>query len=344
MTKMIRMAPLAFLATAALAVAVSDGTWTNKAPLPVGRAEVGVAALGDNIYVIGGTEQDAQGHTNYASTLNTVYDARRNSWEQRAPLPLGLSHVGVAALAGKIYAVGGFTNIVHMNPQAVAFVYDPKTNRWSQLPVLSNPRGSVAVAAVGGRLHLFGGRLSNKVTRVPLPPGAPELFAGYGTVTTHQVFDPATGRWAEGSPIPGPARDHLGIAVLGSKVHLFGGRIADFGDNLDRHDVYDTANDTWSTAAPLPVARSAGAATVLDGHIIYAGGECKPSAQPPSTDAYDDVTSYDPKTNLWSKLTPLPTARHAFGAATVNNVAYFMGGAPVCGGGATTDTYALTLR
>jgi len=42
-------------------------------------------------------------------------------------------------------------------------------------------------------------------------------------------------------------------------------------------------------------------------------------------------------------LPALPKARHAFGAATVGNVAYFAGGAPVCGGGAMTEMLSLTL-
>src|SRR5262249_50921484 len=155
-------------------------------------------------------------------------------WEKRAPLPQGLTHVGVAALDGKLYAVGGFTKIVHLAPQDVAFAYDPKTDTWSALPRISSPRGSVAVAAVAGKLHVLGGRTSDPVVQIPSPPGAPPMYAGLGTVTVHQIYDPVAQRWSDGAPVPGPARDHMGIAVLDQKIHLFGGRVADIKDNLDR--------------------------------------------------------------------------------------------------------------
>lgn len=331
------------LAIAAPMLSAAQGTWTPRAPLPVNRAEVGVAALGGKIYVVGGTEQHAaNAPPKWDSTLNLMYDPADNQWHEEAPLPRGLTHVGLAALGGRLYAIGGFTNAVHMGAQDVALVYDPKTNAWSELPPLSGTRGSVAAVAVSGKLHIFGGRHPDKVIKVS-PPGAPEMFAAFGTVTTHEIFDPGTGKWTAGSPIPGPGRDHMGIVVLDGKIHLFGGRVADVSDNLDRHDVYDPHSDTWSTAAPLPRPRSAGAYTVLKGRIIYAGGECKPGGAPFSPNAYDDVTAYDPKTDSWSTLTPLPKARHAFGAATVNDVAYFAAGAPVCGGGAMNDMLALTL-
>ncbi|MBC7578983.1 MAG: hypothetical protein H7312_16735 [Tardiphaga sp.] len=170
------------------------------------------------------------------------------------------------------------------------------------------------------------------------------MFSGFGTVTTHQVYDPATNKWSSRAPIPGPGRDHVGIAVLSGRVHLFGGRSADVQDNLDRHDVYDPATDRWTSAAALPRQRSAGAYTVLNGLILYAGGECKPGGRPNTANAFDEVTAYDPKSDTWIQLPPLPRARHAFGAATVHGIAYFVGGAPVCGGGAMTDMIALTFR
>jgi Galactose oxidase, central domain len=129
----------------------------------------------------------------------------------------------------------------------------------------------------------------------------------------------------------------MGIAAIDDKIHLFGGRTADLGDNLDRHDVYDFVTDRWTEAAPLPRARSAGAYTVLDILIIYGGEECKPGGEAFSANAFDDVTAYDVRTDRWIALESLPQARHAFGGATIGDIAYFAGGAPV------TDVLSLSL-
>ena len=323
--------------------ALREGTWTRKAPLPVAIAEVGVCEVEGKIYVIGGSEKRGRNPPTGSSTHNMMYNPATDRWQERAPLPQALGHVGVAEIGGKLYAIGGFIADVHMHPQSLALVYDPKIDRWSELQPLSSPRGSVAVAAFDDKLHIFGGRTSAKVVKRSTR-GAPDMFVGIGTVGTHEIYDPDKGEWSQSTPLPGPPRDHMGIAVLDEKIHVFGGRINDFGDMLVRHDVYDPKADTWTSAAPLPRPRSAGAFTVLNGLIIYAGGECKPGGEIASRNAFEDVTAYDPKTDRWAALTPLPQGRHAFGAATVAGVAYFAGGALVCCGGvSTTELLGLTL-
>ena len=318
------------------------GTWTSKAPLPVAIAEVGVGQLGGRVYVIGGTAQAGVGAPTAASQFNLAYDPSTDSWEERAPLPHALSHVGVTSLDGTLYAIGGITDNVHMGPRDSTLAYDPATDQWSELPPFSTPRGSLGVVAVDGRVHILGGLNAQEVEKIS-PPGGPELSVGIGTARTHEVYDAASGTWTEASPLPGPARGHMGVAALDGNIHVFGGRINDYTDMLDRHDVYDPMADTWLVAAPLPRPRSAGAFTVLEGLVIYAGGECKPGGGLFTPNAFEDVTAYDADTDTWQVLTSLPQGRHAFGAATVDGVAYFAGGALLCGGGTSTDLLALTL-
>jgi N-acetylneuraminic acid mutarotase len=309
------------LVHAALADDGAPGRWRSAAPMPLAMDEVGGAAAGGKVYLIGGQTKDAD-----HSPLTWEYDPAANSWRSRAAMPEGLSHPGVTALDGKIYVMGGFLAARHQGARDDAFVYDPRNDRWTVLPPLSSPRGSVAAAALDGKVHVIGGRgLDN------------------ATVATHEVFDPATSRWSAAAPLPF-ARDHAGIAVLDGKIHIFGGRTKDGGFySIADHDVYDPESDTWSTAAPLPVARSSGAATVLAGRLLYAGGECRPKEGPRGGEAFDDVTAYDVRTDRWTTLAPLPSARHAFAAATVGAVAYFMAGAGVCGDAYAADLLAFSL-
>lgn len=326
------------------AIVHAGSTWEHKATMPVRLGETNATTDGASVYVVGGTEQDADNSPpKDATNLVLKYDPSANSWSKLAPLPQALSHVGTAVLGGKLYAIGGFTTNVHLGPSSGAFVYDPATNAWSNLPPLLPARGSVSLAAVGGKIHAFGGRISDKVIDLPMPPGAPPMKAGYGTVSLHQVYDPAHKSWSEAAPVPGPARDHMAIAVLDGKIHLFGGRLADTDDNQTRHDVYDPATDRWSEAAPLPGPRSAGAAAVIGGRIIFTGGECKPDGAPGSENAYSDAWSYDPAKNEWQAITSIPHARHGFGGATIGDTAYFAGGAPTCGGGMLNELLSLKL-
>jgi N-acetylneuraminic acid mutarotase len=298
--------------------------------MPTGTGDSGVAALDGKIYVIGGSSfyphivstSPDMGSGTWGSSINYEYDPATDKWRQLAPMPIGLSHVGVVGLNHKLYAFGGFTSLIHANAQNAALEYDPAANTWRWLPPLSSRRGSVSAAAVDGKIHVFGGRLHD-----PTP------------VDAHDVYDPATNQWTRKAPMP-LARDHMGVAVIDGKIHIVGGRTGGQTDNVSEHDVYDPAADQWTKAAPMPTARSGGAAVYYHGLLIYAGGECKkrdPNAKFGGGEDFNENEGYDPKANTWRTLAILPSARQAFGAAAVGSAAYFPGGTLRCGGLALTD-------
>ena len=311
---------------------VSQGTWSTKAPLLTQHLDASVAALDGKIYVIGG---EAIG--NPATQFNQEYDPATDRWRDYAPLPRGISHAGVAAYDGKIYVIGGFTAIVHAAALDQVLEYDIATDSWRQLPPLSSPRGSVGVAVVGGKIHAIGGRGLNNLT-----------------VATHEVYDPAFGKWSQAAPLP-TARDHFGVVVVDGRIHVLGGRISNHatdnskpttgsaafsmlnnGFNTPLYDVYDPATNSWQSAAPVPTARSNGAAVFYHGLILYVGGECKRPDPNGGGETFPENEAYDPKTNQWLTLAPLPAGRQGFGAATVGQYAYFAGGSLGCGGGPMT--------
>ena len=312
------IAAAASFAFAVSAVAQDLGTWSKAGETTTQRAEVGVATIGDKIYVAGGSNAMRQD-----SPLMQEFDAATGRWRDLAPMPKGASHVGVADLNGKIYVAGGFTRNVHMDPLDQFAVYDPATNSWQALAPLSTRRGSVGLAAVGGKIHVIGGRTPDTKT-----------------VPTHEVYDPAANTWSAAAPLP-VARDHLGIMVVDGRIHVFGGRTNATVDNVGLHDVYDPATDKWASAAPLPTKRSSGAAVLYHGLILYHGGECK-NAQTRAT--FDEFEAYDPKTDSWKTLAKAPVGLHAHAGGVVANTAYFVGGTTGCGGdGPSSAVYAFRM-
>ncbi len=287
------------------------GTWATKAPLPAKRFEVGVVELGGKIYVVGG---ESNGEP--ATGLNTEYDPATNRWRDLAPIPHVTSHPGVAAGNGKIYVLGGFTGVPHVGAMNIAFEYDVATDKWRALPALSSPRASISAAFVDGKLHAIGGRGLDKVT-----------------VRTHEVYDPATGKWTKAAPLP-VARDHSGVITVDGKIHIIGGRTDGYTDLVKLHDVYDPKIGTWKLVAPLPTARSGGATAYYRGLILYIGGECK---RPDTSEGFRENEAYNPKTDEWQTLAPIPGQRNGFGGAVVGERAYFTGGSIGCGGSPTSD-------
>lgn len=84
-----------------------------------------------------------------------VYDPASGQWTELPPLPTPRDHLGVAALEGKVYAVGG------RNRQSFTLgtleALDPATGKWETLAPMPTGRSGHAAAAVGGCLYAFGG-------------------------------------------------------------------------------------------------------------------------------------------------------------------------------------------
>ena len=94
------------------------------------RSVAGVASLGSHLYVIGGFDGNK-----YLSDVD-VYDPQTNSWTSGCPLNEQRSAVSVAAIKGRIFAIGGFNGQFLSSVE----VYDPEINQWSYVHNMSIPR------------------------------------------------------------------------------------------------------------------------------------------------------------------------------------------------------------
>jgi N-acetylneuraminic acid mutarotase len=319
---------LAFAAGSAGAQDAASGAWTKKAPMRHARSELQAAAVNGKIYVIGGgyiETKDGKPVDNITSGYTEEYDPAADRWRERAPMPEGGTHNGIAVLDGKIYVAGGFAGNRHTLPTASLYSYEPATDAWRRLTPLGGPLGSISLTAVDGKVHAFGGRVMGEDI----------------TVATHEVYDPKTDKWRAATPMPS-SRDHAGIWVVDDKVHIFGGRTGGSDTSVALHEIYDPKADKWSTAAPMPTGRSSSAFVEYRGLLFFAGGECRTPSIAHGT--FDENEAYDLKAGKWRKLAALPAGRHGFAAAAVGNALYFLGGSTECGsGGRLNDNLAFTL-
>ena len=319
---------LALAARHAGAQNTADGTWSKKAPMRYARNELQAAAVNGKIYAIGGGHieiKDGKPVDDLTNGYTEEYDPTTDKWRERAPMPDGGTHNGIAVLDGKIYVAGGFAGNRHTLPTPAMYAYDTATDAWRKLAPLGGPLGSVSLTAVDGRIHAFGGRVMGEDV----------------TVGTHEVYDPKTDKWRAAAAMP-LARDHAGIWVVDGKVHIFGGRTGGSETSVPQHDVYDPKTDRWSSAAPMPTGRSSGAFAEYRGLLFFAGGECKTTGTARTT--FNENEAYDPKSDKWRKLSNLPVGRHGFAAASVGNTLYYLGGSTECGsGGRLNENLAFTL-
>ena len=212
-----------------------------------------------------------------------------------------------AGLGGRIFVVGGYAGDGHRRRDA--FVY--ANGQWQRLPSMPLERAAGGAAVIGGKLYVAGGTT-----------GLPGVGDARRLARAMLVYDPGKRRWSQ---LPGPTpREHLGVAALGGKLYVAGGREAGYDTNLRVFEVYNPATRRWRRLAPLPSARGGTGLGAVAGRLVSAGGE-----QPAGSIA--SVYRYTPSTNRWSRLPDLPSPRHGLGVVGFGGRVYVIGGGPTPG-------------
>ena len=221
------------------------------------------------------------------------------TWTKGPPLPQPLGEVTGAVLDGKLYVAGGFG--LNRQGSAAFLTFDPSTNAWTRLADLPEPRDHAALTALGGRLFLSGGNGPALAPRANL-----------------WTYSPSANRWSAGPPMPERRSAHAAVES-GGYLFVLGGVIA--GQPLtDPTWRYDPATGIWDkTLAPPPTYREHVAAVVIhDGSILLIGGRASRDLAA--------VERYDPATDQWTSLQPLPTPRGGLTAADIENAVHVIGG------------------
>lgn len=170
---------------------------------------------------------------------------------------------------------------------------------------------------------------------------------GSGDLATAQTYSPSTGAWAT-LPSMSYFRSSEGVAVGGDgRIYAFGGNgglasdpNGDTDELLATAEAYDPSTSRWQGVAALPTARE-GMATVGDtgtdgnGDIYVIGGWDAVG------DGYlADNLRYDPSTDTWATMAPMPTPRE-YASAVVGSDGdiYVIGGMDDTGALSTVEIY-----
>ncbi len=93
-------------------------TWTRKASMPTGRADLSTPVVDGKIYAIGGTT--TIGGAGFPTV--EVYDPSTDTWEKKANMPTGRHGLSTGVVDGKIYAIGGAHFSRHGSEQGNTFL------------------------------------------------------------------------------------------------------------------------------------------------------------------------------------------------------------------------------
>ncbi len=192
--------------------------------------------------------------------------------------------------------------------------------RWEIHAPVPEPRTEVSVAAVDSIIYLLGGFGPSDEGEASAP-------------RTLYAYHPATDRWRAEGEIP-EGVNHAGLATVSGKLYLIGGFREATWSPSGAVRIYDPATRAWQDGAPMPTPRGALALAVVDGKIHAIGGTAEAAAgrAPHEHGASREDNSvathevYDPATNAWSRLAPMPTPRNHIGAAVVGGKIHVVAG------------------
>jgi N-acetylneuraminic acid mutarotase len=296
--------------------------WSTAAPIPVGAEEIYGIAAGGKLYVFGGL---APGWKPMGMVFE--YDPAVDRWTRKRDMPAFLHHVALATVNGKIYMFGGFElpgkGPAAWAPVSTTWEYDPAADSWRSMAPAPMARGAHNAVVVDNRVHVIGGAgLHPGSKETALHPARPHRALG-----THEVFDPATNAWSTRTDMPTP-RNHAAAGVVDGRIFVIGGRIGSVfittASNTDIVEEYDPATDSWGRLrAPMPNPRSAVAWGVNGGRIYVVGGEIR---HRDFWATYAAVDAFDPKSNSWTRLPPMPMPRHGLAADFIGNRLHVVSG------------------
>jgi N-acetylneuraminic acid mutarotase len=310
----------------------AQGKWTSLKPIPQGEEEVYGTATGGKLYVLGGLGVFPGWEP---KQMLWSFDPASSEWTKLPNIPEGIHHPGFAAVGDKLYSIGGFTiarpatGLPAWVPSKSVWIYDINAKSWAKGPDLPTPRGALSATAVGTKIYAIGGAKNPSYSTPELRPSVP-----VENVAINEVFDIATNSWSPVAPML-TARNHHGAALIDSRIYVVGGRIGStfiigLSNNVSTNEVYDVAKNTWSSVVGMPTPRSGIGVAVLNGRMHVLGGEAYLNDL---VGTYRTHEAFDPKTNGWQRLPPMPTPRHGLAVGEIAGKMYAVSGSNVAGGG-----------
>ena len=298
---------------------IAGEKWHVISELPTLRSGFSTAVVDGKIYLIGGTPfRNRRGP--YGLSTVEVYDPQTNSWEQVADMPTPRTSTETAVVNGTLYVCGGYNGIdnrlVNLKFLDIVEAYDPQTDTWTRKQGMSGARIDFGMGVVAGKIYSMGGYI-HLLDKEPEAPWRIDLV---------ETYNPATDTWMKRAKMQ-RRRDGFGVGVVNNHIYTIGGRgwpqVGPGGPFLKVIEAYNPKINRWEWKNEMPDLRLAFSTVVLDDVIYLIGGFIWQNRVPQYMATVD---TYNPATEEWSDIPPMPIPFMPFGAAVVDGNIYVFGG------------------
>lgn len=225
------------------------GVWRPTGSMRVGRSGHTATLLRDGrVLVVGG---DAFPGVGTGERFAEIYDPVTGTWSTSGALSSGrFRHTATLLPDDRVLVAGGVQGSAALSS---AVLFDPRQNKWSATDSLESGRLSASATVLpGNKVLVAGGAASGAYKATPL--------------RSAEVFDVATGEWAEAPPMGTRRSGHTAITLAGGDVLVSGG-------SSNGAELYSPASGSWTPTSSMSTRRPLGPAALLGtGQALVAGG------------------------------------------------------------------------
>jgi N-acetylneuraminic acid mutarotase len=224
-------------------------------------------------------------------------------WRREPRTPEARNEAMAATAGHSVYLVGGQVLVDHRRFKSLTSVveFQPQSRRFRRAPPLPQPLDHVLAVGYRGSVYVVGGDSndtpSNRLWR----------------------YSPQSRRWTELARMR-VARMALAGEVIGNRLYVVGGTVNDTRPPYPALEIYDFARNRWTPGPDMPTARHHLAAAALGGRLYVLGGRRLGDF---SLDAFE---RFDPRSQRWERLRPIPQGVGALGAAATHREFIAVGG------------------
>ncbi len=265
------------------------GTWTTTGSLNLGRTTHTATLLPDGRVLVAGGHDS--GNTSTATC--ELYDPATGTWTFTGAMATARGqHTATLLLNGKVLVAGGHSRTGGYEVSTTE-LYDPATGMWTTAGPLATARDShTATLLLDGKVFVAG--------------GSPDSLQ-YASLSSVEVYDPATKMWRSGRSMAGTRQAHTATLLPNGRVLVAAG--FSYGYFIPDAELYDPAAGTWTSTGAMGTARGIHTATLLpDGRVLAVGGNHN-TLNAPAIVTISTAEIYDPASGAWTSTGPLNAAR-----------------------------------
>lgn len=239
----------------------ATATWTRMNDMPIGITHAAVTVVGTDVWFAGGYAErvGVYGQQDIAITTVKIYNTLTDTWSDGPSLPQQRGSGGLGLIDNKLYFTSGEKrDRTNMTDTWMLDLNDQGAGWQSRAPIPSG-RTHFGTVVIDNKMYIMGGQIG--------------IDEGSNYLATSYRYDPATDTWAQLANMP-IAMSHYSPStfVKDGRIYLMGG---EYQFNFESTQVleYNPAENSFRTLTPIPIARAAAIAGLIDGKILYTGGK-----------------------------------------------------------------------